>query len=63
MILARNTRQQELLKQSLQYKEIANLAIDRNIKDKDVLKTMGGPFTLADAVGEYVAATNIDDGT
>ena len=41
----------------------AYLAIDRGIiKDLDVLKTMGGPFTSADPNNDYIAAIDIEEG-
>lgn len=63
-MLAWNTKQEELKRQGLQDKEIANVAVDRRRnKDLDTLKGMGGPFTSAPAVEEYVAATDIDEHT
>lgn len=60
--MAINTKQEELKKQGLQDKEIANLAVNRRKnKGLKVLKTMGGPFTPADAVDEYVASENNDN--
>jgi len=39
-------RQEELMKQGLENKEIANVAVDRRRnRDLDTLKSMGGPFT------------------
>ena len=59
IMMAWNARQDELKKQGLQDKEIANVAVDRRKnKDLDKLKRMGGPFTSAAAVDEYVADTN-----
>ena len=59
-----HTRQQDLKKQSLQDKKIVNLAVDKKRnEDLDALKAMGVPFTTADAVDEYTAATDIDEGT
>lgn len=64
IMLAWNIKQEELKKQDLQDKEIANVAVDRRRnKDLDTLKGMGGPFTSAAAVEEYVAATDIDERT
>lgn len=59
IMLAWNTRQDELKNQGLQDKEIANVAIDRRKnKDLDKLIRMGGTFTSAAAVDEYVADTD-----
>lgn len=55
IMLAWNTKQEELKKEGLHDKEIANVAVDRRRnKDLDSLKGMGGPFTSAAAVDEYV---------
>jgi len=64
IILAWNRKQQELRKQRLHDKEIANTAVDRRrMKDLDGLMVMGGPFTSAAEVEKYMSATGIDEGT
>jgi hypothetical protein len=61
IILAWNRKQEELKKQGLQDKEIVNVAVDRRRnKDLDALKGLGGPFTAAAAVDEYIAASDIE---
>ena len=55
-------KQEELRKQGMQDKEIANLAVDRRRnKDLDSLKAMGGPFTSAAAVDQYILSGECDN--
>ncbi|KAI8514440.1 hypothetical protein Bbelb_070310 [Branchiostoma belcheri] len=64
IVLAWNRKQEELKKQGLQDKDIANVAVDRRrIKDLQSLKKMGGLFTSAADVDSYVAAGDVDDAT
>ncbi|CAH1252996.1 Hypp1057 [Branchiostoma lanceolatum] len=64
ILLAWEKKQEELKKQGLKDKEIANVAVDRRRnKDLQTLKNMGGPFTTAAEVNTYVAATDADDTT
>jgi hypothetical protein len=54
-------KQEELRKQGMQDKEIANLAVDRRRnKDHDTLKAMGGPFTSSAAVDQYIVSSEPD---
>jgi hypothetical protein len=54
-------RQEELRKQGLHEKEIANLAVDkRRNKDLNALKNMGGPFTSSSEVDNYMSS-DIED--
>ena len=60
IMLAWNSKQEELQKQGLESKEIANLAVDkRKNKDLDALKALGGPFTSSDQVDEYISKSDI----
>ena len=55
IMLAWNNKQEELKRQGLQSKEIANLTMDRRQnKDLDKIKAMGGPFTNAVEVDNYL---------
>jgi len=55
-------KQEELRKQGMQDKEIANLAVDKiRNKDLDSLKAMGGPFTSAAAVDQYILSGECDN--
>ena len=59
-----NTKQEELKKQGLAEKEISNIAVDRRKnKDLSALKAMGGPFTCAEAVKDFMSKEDIGEKT
>ena len=61
IMLACNKKQEELKKQGLQDKVIANLAVDRcKNKDLDALKSTGSPFTSFQDSVDYLASDTDD---
>ena len=57
-----SNKHEELKKQGLADKEIANIAVDRRKnKDLSALKELGGPFTSADVVDEFMSSEEEDD--
>ena len=54
-------KQDKLLKDGLQLKEVANVAVDkRRIADLENLKRQGGPFTKSSQVDDFVDNADID---
>ena len=60
--MGRNAKQEELKKQGMENKEIANVAVDRQ-RNKDLaeLKRAGGLFTSAEEVDKYLQLKDTND--
>jgi hypothetical protein len=62
IMLAWNSKQDELRKKGLQDKEISNVAVDRRRnKDLETLKSMGGPFTSSTQVDQYLQNPDLEE--
>ena len=56
------SKQKELKKMGMEEKEIANLSTDKQRNaDLEKLKELGGPFTSADRVEDFMAREDLDD--
>ena len=56
------SKQKELKKMGMEEKEIANLSTDKQRNsDLEKLKELGGPFTCADKVEDFMAREDLDD--